>query len=173
MGTNDPAENTISKRQQDELDRQAKRAQDELDRQAKRAQDEQDRIRDRDRKAVVRNEKKLADELAVTNPVAAATLTDQQRRQQSQTTVNSGGDPSNKKGDNSGYGGGGGSGAAGKGAGTAKSGYSFGLSQGGLATKNKPKIKKMRNDPTAGLASKKKAKQKAQAKKGALAAKRT
>ena len=173
MGTNDPAENTISKRQQDELDRQAKRAKDEQERQAKRAQDEQDRIRDRDRRAVVRNEKKLSDELAVTNPVAAATLTDQQRRQQSQTTVNSGGDPSNKKGDNSGYGGGGGSGAAGKGAGTAKSGYSFGLSQGGLATKNKPKIKKMRNDPTAGLASKKKAKQKAQAKKGALAAKRT
>jgi hypothetical protein len=31
----------------------------------------------------------------------------------------------------------------------------------------------MRNDPTSGLASKKKAKQKAQAKKGALAAKRT
>jgi len=173
MGTNDPAENTISKRQQDELDRQAKRAKDKQERQAKRAQDEQDRIRDRDRRAVVRNEKKLSDELAVTNPVAAATLTDQQRRQQSQTTVNSGGDPSNKKGDNSGYGGGGGAGAAGKGAGTAKSGYSFGLSQGGLATKNKPKIKKMRNDPTAGLASKKKAKQKAQAKKGALAAKRT
>ena len=98
------------------------------------------------------------------------------RPTQSQTpvsSVNSGGDPSNKKGDNSGYGGGGGSGAAGKGAGTAKSGYSFGLSQGGLATKNKPKIKKMRNDPTSGLASKKKAKQKAQAKKGALAAKRT
>ena len=34
-------------------------------------------------------------------------------------------------------------------------------------------IKKMRNDPTAGLAAKKKSKQKAQAKKGALAAKRT
>ena len=44
---------------------------------------------------------------------------------------------------------------------------------GGLATKKKPSVKKMRNDPTAGLASKKKAKQKAQAKKGALAAKRT
>jgi hypothetical protein len=44
---------------------------------------------------------------------------------------------------------------------------------GGLVSPSKPKIKKMRNDPTAGLASKKKAKQKAQAKKGALAAKRT
>ena len=41
-----------------------------------------------------------------------------------------------------------------------------GKAEGGL-------IKKMRNDNTAGLASKKKAKQKAQAKKGALAAKRT
>ena len=45
---------------------------------------------------------------------------------------------------------------------------------GGLATKkNRAPVKKMRSDPTAGLASKKKAKQKAQAKKGALAAKRT
>jgi hypothetical protein len=44
---------------------------------------------------------------------------------------------------------------------------------GGLVSPSKPTIKKMRNDNTAGLASKKKAKQKAQAKKGALAAKRT
>ena len=44
---------------------------------------------------------------------------------------------------------------------------------GGVVTKKKPSVKKMRNDPTAGLASKKIAKQKAQAKKGALAAKRT
>jgi len=49
----------------------------------------------------------------------------------------------------------------------------FDYNMGGLATKKKPAVKKMRNDPTAGLASKKKAKQKAQAKKGALAAKRT
>ena len=48
-----------------------------------------------------------------------------------------------------------------------------GMYIGGLATKKKPEVKKMRNDPTSGLASKKKAKQKAQAKKGALAAKRT
>ena len=49
----------------------------------------------------------------------------------------------------------------------------FDYNMGGLATKKKPAVKKMRNDPTAGIASKKKAKQKAQAKKGALAAKRT
>ena len=50
--------------------------------------------------------------------------------------------------------------------------YGF-YNHGGLASKMKPAVKKMRNDPTSGLASKKKAKQKAQAKKGALAAKRT
>ena len=49
----------------------------------------------------------------------------------------------------------------------------WGLAAGGLASKKKPAVKKMRKDNTAGLASKKKAKQKAKAKKGALAAKRT
>ena len=49
----------------------------------------------------------------------------------------------------------------------------FDYNMGGVVTKKKPSVKKMRNDPTAGLASKKIAKQKAQAKKGALAAKRT
>ena len=44
---------------------------------------------------------------------------------------------------------------------------------GGLASKKKQPIKKMRKDPTSGLAAKKKSKQKAKAKKGALAAKRT
>ena len=44
---------------------------------------------------------------------------------------------------------------------------------GGLASKKKPAVMKMRNDPTAGIAAKKKSKKKAQAKKGALAAKRT
>ena len=44
---------------------------------------------------------------------------------------------------------------------------------GGLASKKKQPIKKMRQDPTAGLAAKKKSKQNAKAKKGALAAKRT
>ena len=47
------------------------------------------------------------------------------------------------------------------------------LNKGGLASKKKPVVKKMRQDPTSGLAAKKKSKQKAQAKKGALAAKRT
>ena len=44
---------------------------------------------------------------------------------------------------------------------------------GGLISKKKPAVKKMRSDNTAGLASKKKSKERAQAKKGALAAKRT
>ena len=47
------------------------------------------------------------------------------------------------------------------------------MNQGGLASKKKQPIKKMRKDPTSGLAAKKKSKQKAKAKKGALAAKRT
>jgi hypothetical protein len=50
--------------------------------------------------------------------------------------------------------------------------YGF-MNQGGLASKKKQPIKKMRKDPTSGLAAKKKSKQKAKAKKGALAAKRT
>ena len=49
----------------------------------------------------------------------------------------------------------------------------WGMAEGGLASKKKPAVKKMRKDPTAGLASKKKSKEKAKAKKGALAAKRT
>jgi len=49
-----------------------------------------------------------------------------------------------------------------------------GRAKGGLLTKaDRPKIKKMRNDNTSGLASKKKSKERAKAKKGALAAKRT
>ena len=44
---------------------------------------------------------------------------------------------------------------------------------GGLASKKKQPIMKMRKDPTSGLAAKKKSKQNAKAKKGALAAKRT
>ena len=47
------------------------------------------------------------------------------------------------------------------------------MNKGGLAAKKKPVVKKMRKDPTSGLAAKKKSKQKAKAKKGALAAKRT
>ena len=101
--------------------------------------------------------------------------------QQSQTTVNSGGgDPSNKKGDNNntrGPVGGSTSGPKTRGnkqrQGTGPQAGQTMYAQGGLATKMKPAVKKMRNDPTAGIASKKIAKQKAQAKKGALAAKRT
>ena len=52
-------------------------------------------------------------------------------------------------------------------------GGQYRLNKGGLASKKTPVVKKMRQDPTAGLAAKKKSKQKAQAKKGALAAKRT
>ena len=100
------------------------------------------------------------------DPVAQAALTDEQRRQQSQTTTNSG----NNNNDN----------------------YTYSPptpteeekeeesdydkmhgNAGGLAVKKKPAVKKMRKDPTSGLAAKKKSKQKAKAKKGALAAKRT
>jgi len=45
--------------------------------------------------------------------------------------------------------------------------------RGGLVSKKKPKVKKMRSDNTSGLAAKKKSKERAKAKKGALAAKRT
>ena len=49
-----------------------------------------------------------------------------------------------------------------------------GKAKGGLLTKaDRPKVKKMRSDNTSGLAAKKKSKEKAKAKKGALAAKRT
>ena len=103
------------------------------------------------------------------DPIAQAALTDQQRRQQSQTTINSGGDNTGAEQraaevevtqeqiddadqQNSGR---------------------FDAAYGGLASKKRPVVKKMRMDNTSGLAAKKKAKQKAQAKKGALAAKRT
>jgi len=106
---------------------------------------------------------------------ATQQLLKDQNRMQQRSTVNSG--PSDNSGgngnknDNQGYGGGGGKG--GKGKNTARSGYSFGLAEGGMVSKKDSSIMKMRKDPTSGLASKKKAKQKAQAKKGALAAKRT
>ena len=52
-------------------------------------------------------------------------------------------------------------------------GGQYGLASGGLAGKKKPVVKKMRKDSTSGLAAKKKSKERAKAKKGALAAKRT
>ena len=55
--------------------------------------------------------------------------------------------------------------------GTGYAGGQYGLAKGGLV--GKEPIKKMRSDNTTGLAAKKKSKAKAQAKKGALAAKRT
>ena len=101
------------------------------------------------------------------DPVAQAALTDEQRRQQSQTTTNSGNNNNDnytyspptpteeeKEEEQSDY------------------DKMYG-NAGGLAVKKKPAVKKMRKDPTSGLAAKKKSKQKAQAKKGALAAKRT
>jgi len=115
---------------------------------------------------VFANENSLKKKL---DPIAQAALTDQQRRQQSQTTINSGGDNTGAEQraaevevtqeqiddadqQNSGR---------------------FDAAYGGLASKKRPVVKKMRMDNTSGLAAKKKAKQKAQAKKGALAAKRT
>ena len=112
------------------------------------------------------------------DPVAQAALTDEQRRQQSQTTTNSGG--GDNKTDNN----------INDGAATYKKRQSDNRTKkekeedesddlkmnayaGGLASKKKQPIKKMRKDPTSGLAAKKKSKQKAKAKKGALAAKRT
>jgi len=99
-------------------------------------------------------------------------LDDQNRRQQGQSTGN-GGDGRGQRQRDAEAGKGFGQGNANK---KSEEGgqtdYGF-FNYGGLATKNKPEVMKMRKDPTSGLASKKKAKQKAQAKKGALAAKRT
>jgi hypothetical protein len=55
---------------------------------------------------------------------------------------------------------------------TVYAGGQYGLAKGGMASKKKPKLKKMRKDNTSGLAAKKKSKERAKAKKGALAAKR-
>ena len=160
----DKAERTIFERQQ-----KAKEAaiQVELDRKNQEANDKQDS----DLARVAREEavRKAAEDAATQQ------LLKDQNRMQQRSTVNSG--PSDNSGgngnknDNQGYGGGGGKG--GKGKNTARSGYSFGLAEGGMVSKKDSSIMKMRNDPTAGLASKKIAKQKAKAKKGALAAKRT
>jgi len=94
------------------------------------------------------------------------------------STVNSGNDNNGPKGNNSGPVGGSTSGPKSRGGrqrqqrsqqqNSGREDYAY----GGLALKKEP-VKKMRKDPTSGLAAKKKSKQKAQAKKGALAAKRT
>jgi len=102
---------------------------------------------------------------------ATRKLLDDQNRMQQRSTVNSGGDGAGaRQRDSRGNetkGGEVNSGTTGKNT----TGKSF--NYGGLVSPSKPKIKKMRKDPTSGLAAKKKSKQKAQAKKGALAAKRT
>jgi len=97
------------------------------------------------------------------------------------STVNSGNDNNGPKGNNSGPVGGSTSGPKSRGGrqrqqrqrSGPQAGQTMDYAQGGLASKIKPEVMKMRNDPTSGLAAKKKSKQKAQAKKGALAAKRT
>jgi hypothetical protein len=99
-------------------------------------------------------------------------LDDQNRRQQGQSTGN-GGEGRGQRQRDAEAGKGFGQGNANKDSKDAgQTDYGF-FNYGGLATKKKPSVKKMRNDPTSGLASKKVAKQKAQAKKGALAMKRT
>jgi len=170
----DAAAKRAAKIAQDKADREAKIQQGKIDRQTKRDNDSRDRARE----AVVRNEAKLAAELKTKNAAAAAALAEQQRRQQSQTTVNSGNDNNGPKGNNSGPVGGSTSGPKSRGGrqrqqrsqqqNSGREDYAY----GGLALKKEP-VKKMRKDPTSGLAAKKKSKQKAQAKKGALAAKRT
>jgi len=110
----------------------------------------------------------------------AAALAAQNNLPPSPTRGGGNGDPSNPKGNNNntrGPVGGSTSGPKTRGnkqrEGTGPQAGQTMYAQGGLATKMKPAVKKMRNDPTAGIASKKIAKQKAKAKKGALAAKRT
>jgi hypothetical protein len=117
---------------------------------------------------------------AAIDAAETAALAAQNNLPPSPTRGGGGGDPSNPKGNNNntrGPVGGSTSGPKTRGnkqrQGTGPQAGQTMYAQGGLASKMKPAVKKMRNDPTAGLASKKKAKQKAQAKKGALAAKRT
>ena len=156
---------------QDEKDREVSRvAQEEADRTAAATAAQQRILEDQQRRqqaqtdrAAAAANKAAADKAAAAR---AATLADQQRRQQSQTTVNSGGGDNPNKGNNSSggstYGGGGKA---------ARDGYG-GISGGGGRAEG-GLIKKMRSDNTTGLAAKKKSKEKAKAKKGALAAKRT
>jgi hypothetical protein len=99
-------------------------------------------------------------------------LDDQNRRQQGQSTGN-GGEGRGQRQRDAAAGKGFGQGNANKASKDAgQTDYGF-FNYGGLATKKKPSVKKMPKDNTLGLASKKVAKQKAQAKKGALAMKRT
>ena len=155
---------------QDAKDREVARvAQEEADRTAAATAAQQRILEDQQRRQQAQTDsanaaanKAAADKAAADR---AAALKSQQRRQQSQSTVNSGGGDNPNKGNNSGgstYGGGGKA---------ARDGYG-GISGGGGRAEG-GLIKKMRSDNTTGLAAKKKSKQNAKAKKGALAAKRT
>ena len=167
-------------KQQKKQDRQDR--QDAYDRQvAKVAKEEADRkaAADLATQKLLDDQARLQGDRTPTPP--PVTLPDQVnsgRFDPSPSTVNSGNDGNGPKGNNSGPVGGSTSGPKSRGGrqrqqrsqqqNSGREDYAY----GGLALKKEP-VKKMRNDPTSGLASKKKAKQKAQAKKGALAAKRT
>jgi len=137
----------------------------ELDRKNQEANDKQDT-------KLARVAREEAVRKAAEDAATQQLLKDQNRMQQ-RSTVNSGGDDRGKRQRDAEAGNGFGQGDANKKSeegGQTDYGY---YNYGGLATKNKPEVMKMRKDPTSGLAAKKKSKQKAQAKKGALAAKRT
>ena len=157
---------------QDAKDREVERvAQEEADRTAAATAAQQRILEDQQRRqqaqtdrAAAAANKAAADKAAAAR---AATLADQQRRQQSQTTVNSGGDGRGERQRNAAGGTGGGVRSS-----SGQSGYQ-GSSVGEAGRYKGGLIKKMRSDNTTGLAAKKKSKEKAKAKKGALAAKRT
>jgi hypothetical protein len=180
----DPA---VNQRELDETERRKIRDAAAAERAAKIAQDKIDRAKEREIRASQAKVKRLADDrrdkanTEAAKDAAAKAAADREAKAAAdrlkeggrpsqnpyKSTVNSGGGGDGPKGNN-GFGASSSSGSTSSG----QTDYGF-YNHGGLATKMKPAVKKMRNDPTAGLASKKKAKQKAQAKKGALAAKRT
>jgi hypothetical protein len=157
---------------QDAKDREVARvAQEEADRTAAATAAQQRILEDQQRRQQAQTDsanaaanKAAADKAAADR---AAALESEQRRQQSQTTVNSGGDGRGERQRNAAGGTGGGVRSS-----SGQSGYQ-GSSVGEAGRYKGGLIKKMRSDNTTGLASKKKSKEKAKAKKGALAAKRT
>ena len=157
---------------QDAKDREVARvAQEEADRTAAATAAQQRILEDQQRRQQAQTDsanaaanKAAADKAAADR---AAALESQQRRQQSQTTVNSGGDGRGDRQRNAAGGTGGGVRSS-----SGQSGYQ-GSSVGEAGRYKGGLIKKMRSDNTTGLAAKKKSKEKAKAKKGALAAKRT
>ena len=181
----------LTQREQDEIDRKKIRDDAAAERAAKIAQDKADRAKEREIRASEANVKRLAKDrrdeanTEAAKNAAAKAAADREAREaadrlkeggrpsQNPYTVNSGGDGRGQRQRDAEAGNGFGQGNANKASEDAgQTDYGF-FNYGGLATKNKPEVKKMRKDPTSGLAAKKKSKQKAQAKKGALAAKRT